>query len=74
MDSNNNPIPEESYISVKIQLTHNDELLDKVFAYVQSEFDKVDVLQNILDTRKEKGIGLESGNFTMVSEYMDIQI
>ena len=51
-----------SYIVITINLGESS-LADEVYEDVQIELNKVDVLQNILDTRAENGVLNESGDF-----------
>ena len=51
-----------SYIVITINLGESS-LADEVYDDVQIELNKVDVLQNILDTRAENGVLNESGDF-----------
>ena len=65
---------EESYVNIRILLTNDTALQEKVFDYVQSKFDEVNVLELILASRDENGVNMECGDFVMPNEYMNISI
>ena len=65
---------ETSYVNVKILLQNDPTLQKKVFDYVQTQLDAVNVLELILQTRATEGVNNERGDFTLPTEYMNIGI
>ncbi len=56
-------------VNVTIQLDEDNAFLEKIISYVQSEANNINVLQNILDTRKTDGILNERGDFELPVTY-----
>lgn len=63
----------ETYIAINIDLPI-DSLQTQVFKDVQTKLDSVNVLQNILNTRKTDGVLNESGNFTLPNMIDSVEI
>lgn len=62
-----------TYMKILITVSPTD-IADKIYGYVQSYLNSVDVLQNILDTRASNGIINESGDFALPNVYEDFSI
>lgn len=62
------------YINIIIELGFDTGLNELVFNQVDNELSKVDILQNILETRKTSGMLNEKGDFELPSEYMTYTI
>ena len=60
----------ESAINITINLGTNSGIFGLVFSELQGQIDKIDVLQNILDTRAKYGWGYERGDFYLTDSYM----
>lgn len=56
-------------VNVTIALDEDSAFLEKIISYVQSEANNIDVLGNILDTRKAEGILNERGDFELPNIY-----
>ena len=56
-------------VNLIINTGYNTELNELVFNKIDSDLDNINILQNILNTRKEAGMIGENGNFTMKSNY-----
>ena len=61
-------------VNVIISLGDNTELVNMVFRYVENLLNKVDILENILTTRKADGMANEKGDFTLPIGYMTYEI
>ncbi len=62
-------------LSVTIDLGQtNDELYDLIFSEIESRIAKIDVLQNLLDTRVKYGMANERGDFWLTDNYMHFDI
>ena len=61
-------------VNVIIQLGNDTELQNKVFRYVESLLNDVDILENILTTRREGGMLNERGDFTLPAGYMTYEL
>lgn len=61
-------------VNVIISLGDNTELVNMVFRYVENLLNKVDILENILTTRKADGMANEKGDFTLPIDYMTYEI
>ena len=55
-------------MQIMIEIKPSD-VADKIFGYVQSYLNSVDVLQNILDTRATYGVINETGKFAFPDTY-----
>ncbi len=62
-------------INIIIELDASDSaLMEKVLSYIQTEASKIDVLQNILDTRAAEGYINEHGDFELPNHYNGFNI
>ena len=61
-------------VNVIISLGNNTELINMVFRYVENQLNNVDILENILATRKADGMANEKGDFTLPISYMTYEI
>lgn len=61
-------------VNILIELGDNSELYELVFGYVEKNFNDVDILQNILDTRSKYGVKYERGDFLLPKQYQGIDI
>ncbi len=64
---------ETGLIDVIIDLSTNEDLIDLVMQELQIEFDKVDVLANMLETRKQ-GLSNEKGDFSLITFHKGFDI
>lgn len=56
-------------VNLIIKLGYNTKLNELVFNKVSEDLNEINVLQNILDTRKENGMKLENGDFYLDGSY-----
>ena len=64
----------ESVVNVTISLGDDSDLQNKVFRFVESELGDVDILANILETRRTEGMLHERGDFYLPPRYMTYTI
>ncbi|MDL2292279.1 hypothetical protein LJC17_01605 [Acholeplasma sp. OttesenSCG-928-E16] len=64
----------EGVIPIQINLSNNEDLLNRIYDYLQMNLDEVDILANVLATRAEHGFSMENGDFSLITDYMGYTI
>ena len=58
-----------SEVNISIAVGSNTQLLEQAFSSLNEEFNEINVLKNIIETRNKNGLHLESGDFYLSSVY-----